>query len=104
MAPPSTAYLRLKRYRQRCSLERERMYLSKRWPPGHRLWNAHQWAAVKRWYIYYQRRRQEREQGYPLSPRQPRHWVGPAERERKRARLGQPTCNLVVVRHLLRFF
>jgi hypothetical protein len=39
----------LKRYRHRRSLERERMYLAKDWPPGYEFWNAHQWAAVKRW-------------------------------------------------------
>jgi hypothetical protein len=97
-----SAYARLKRYRQRRSFERERMYLAKHWPPGHEHWTARQWASRKRWYIYYDRRRQERELGHALSPCKPRHWVGPAERERKRAKLYRPTCNLVVVRHLLR--
>src|SRR5216684_2031244 len=100
MAPASSAYLRLKRYRQKRSLERERMYLAKEWPAGYEGWNAHQWASRKRWYIYYDRRRQERELGYALLPCKPRHWVGLVERERKRAKLNQSTCNLVVVRHL----
>jgi hypothetical protein len=103
MAQPSRAYLRLKRYRQRRSLERERMYLAKDWPPGHEHWNAHQWAAVKRWFIYYDRRRQERVAGHTLPRPEPRHWAGRGERERRRANLNQPTYNLVVVRHLLRF-
>jgi len=103
MAPSSSGYLRLKRYRERRSLEREQMYLAHLWPPGSKHWNAHQWAAVKRWYIYYDRRRQEREVGHRFQHQEPRHWVGPLERERERAKLTQPSCNLVVVRHLLRF-
>ena len=102
MASPSSAYQRLKRYRRKRSLDREQMYLAKAWPPGYELWNAHQWAAVKRWYIYYSRRRQERESGFPMSVRKARHWVGPAQRERQRLKRNRPTCNLVVVRHLLR--
>jgi len=98
-----SAYDRLKRYRQRRSLERERMYLAKDWPPGHEHWTARQWASRKRWFIYYHRRRQERESGYPLSPRKARHWVGPAERKRKHQRSNPPTYNMVVLRHWLRF-
>ena len=98
-----SAYARLKRCRQRRSLEREQMYLLKLWPPGYTDWNAHQWAAVKRWWIYYDRRRQEREVGHKLLHQEPRHWVGPQERERKRQKHNRPTCNLVVVSHWLRF-
>src|SRR6266436_3295958 len=98
MARSSSAYPRLKPHRQRRSLEREQMYLEKRLPPGYEYWNAHQWAAVKRWWIYYHRRRQERQIGHSLPPRRPDHWVGPAER--KRLKRDRPTCNPVLVRHL----
>jgi hypothetical protein len=101
--PKMSAYARLKRYRQKRSLEREAMYLAKRWPAGYRNWNAHQWAAVKRWFIYYHRRRQEREVGHELAHRPPRHWVGPQERKRKFQKRTRPTCNPVVIRHLLTF-
>jgi hypothetical protein len=103
MAHASTAYLRLKRYRKKRSLEREAMYLAKRWPAGYKDWNAHQWAAVKRWCIYYHRRRQEREVGRKLLHQEPRHWVGPQERERRRLKHNRPTCNPVVIHHWLRF-
>jgi len=115
MARLSSAYLRLRRYRQKQSLYREEMYLAKCWPPGYKDWNAHQWAAVKRWWIYYHRRRQERELGFKLPRSQPRHWVSRAEGERKRrnsnrsagatGRLpdNRTTWNPVVLRHWLRF-
>jgi hypothetical protein len=100
-----SAYERLKRYRERRSLERERLYLAKDWAglgTDPRTWNWRQCATRKRWCIYYHRRSQERELGRPLPRRRPNHWAGPAERERKRAKVYRPTCNLVVVRHLLR--
>jgi hypothetical protein len=104
MAPSSSAYLRLKRYRQRGSLERERTYLAKDWPPGYKDWNAHQWAAVKRWWIYYYRRREERLAGRSFARPRPRHWVGPAERERNRQRAPVGlTWNLAVLKHWSRF-
>lgn len=94
MGYPSAAYLRLKRYRERRSLEREKMYLAKEWPAGHEEWNAHRWAAVKRWFIYYSRRSQERQLGFPLSPRKSCHWVGRAEAERKKTRQREVQWNL----------
>src|SRR5215469_11322582 len=101
--PKMSAYARLKRYRQRRSLERERTYLAKDWPPGHEHWTARQWASRKRWFIYYHRRRQERELGFPLSPRRARHWIGPAERERKRRKRNRPTCNPIFYGGWVRF-
>ena len=110
-----TSYERLKRYRQKQSLYREEMYLAKLWPPAYRFWNAHQWAAVKRWCIYYHRRRQERELGFKLPPSLPRHWVSRAEGERKRRNINRSsgatgrlpdnrgTWNPVALRHWLRF-
>jgi hypothetical protein len=103
--PKMSAYARLKRYRERHSLKRERLYLAKDWEAlgtEPRTWTARQCASRKRWCIYYDIRRQEREAGHKFPRRQPSHWVGPAERERNRAKLHCPTCNLVVVRHLLR--
>ena len=96
-----SAYERLKYYRERRSLERERLYLAKDWQAlgtdDPRTWTARQCASRKRWLIFYHRRRQARQLGHPLLPREPRHWAGPAERERKRAKLYRPTINLVVV-------
>jgi hypothetical protein len=101
-----SAYERLKRFRQRRSLERERLYLAKDWrglgTDEPRTWTARQCASRKRWYLFYHRRRQERELGFPMTARAPRHWAGPAERERRRAKRYCPTINLVVARHLLR--
>ena len=74
MALPLTPYERLKRYRERRSLEREFDYLSKRWPEGHEFFTARQWASRKRWYIYYARRREERASGFTFPRRAPRHW------------------------------
>ena len=92
---PSNAYLRLKRYREKRSLVLEEMYLAKCWPSEYKSWNAHMWAARKRWCIYYHRRRQEREAGFALGRNQPRHWVSRAEGERKRARRNPGTSNQV---------
>lgn len=93
----SKAYPRVKRYKQRLSLEREAMYLAKEWPAKYKGLNAHQWAAVKRWWIYYARRRQERELGFPIGRPAPRHWVGPQERAKKASK---PSVNLGLVKHL----
>ena len=100
----SSAYLRVKRFEERKSLEREQMYLSKAWTEHYRRFNAHQWAAVKRWWIFYHRRRQERESGFRLDPPRPRHWVGSAERAKKLAKARKPSVNVGLVRHLFPSF
>lgn len=100
----SKAYLRLKRFRERRSLERERLYLAKAWESlgtDTRRWTARQCAARKRWWIYYARREQEQMQGFRMEPRKPRHWAGPAERRKKLAKANKPSVNLALVRHLL---
>ena len=101
-----SAYARLKRYRQRRSLEREQFYVAKDWEAlgtDPRTWNWRQCASRKRWCIYYRRRSQERQLRHPLPPRQPRHWAGPAEHKRKRQRRYRPTCNPVYYGSWVRF-
>jgi hypothetical protein len=83
---PMTGYERLKKYREKKSLERERKYLARDWRPECRYWNARQCAARKRWVIYYTRRARARAAGEPLSPRIPSHWVTAEELQRKLAR------------------
>ena len=78
-----TGYERLKKYREKKSLERERKYLAKNWRPECRYWNARQCAARKRWVIYYTRRANARAAGEPVSPRTPSHWVTAAELKRR---------------------
>jgi hypothetical protein len=78
-----TGYERLKKYREKKSLERERKYLARDWRPECRYWNARQCAARKRWVINYTRRANARAAGEPMSPRTPSHWVTAAELKRK---------------------
>jgi len=61
MAPPLSGYERLKRYRAKKSLKRERMYLDQPLEPGvyYRM-TGRQRASHKRWKRYYHRRRLER--------------------------------------------
>ena len=101
-----SGYERLKRYRERQSFERELAYLAKNWAElgtDPKTWTARQCASRKRWFIYYMRRRRERESGYPLGPHVARHWVGRAEAEHKRGKRDQGAWNMSVLRHLARF-
>jgi len=64
-----TGYERVKRFREKRSLEREAWYLDGVRSPGwQRNLNGHQRAAWKRWLIYYRRRRALRDAGCGLSP------------------------------------
>lgn len=101
---PSKGYLRLKRFRQRRSLERARRYLAKDWEAlgtDPKSWTARQCASRKRWWIYYARRTPAQMRGLPLEPWPARHWAGPNEREKKLAKAWKPSVNLALVRHLL---
>lgn len=79
-----TAYERLKKFRRKRSEIRANLYLARNWRAlgtDASKWGMHECAARKRWLIYYDRRQRQVQE-----PREPRHWVGPAERERKRAK------------------
>jgi len=93
MAQSLTGYERLKRYREKRSLEREDLYLSKRWPEGYKSFTARQWASRKRWFIFYTRRKEERESGLRFPPKSlPSHWPGEVrEKHGRYSRAGSRT-------------
>ena len=101
-----SGYERVRRWEQRQSAIRAKLYADRNWPQLHTdasSWSWRQCAIRKRWVIYYARRRQAEMLGLGLEPRRPNHWVGPIERAKKQAKANKPTVNLCLVKHIAQF-